>query len=217
MKGVVIDMLLADRSVTDYAELLASSEPAPGGGSAAALAGALGAALTHMVGAFTEGRAKYAEFKEFNAELLERARAARVELLAVVDEDAVAFGAISSAYKMPRGAEAEKAARDGAIQAALKACIEPPRRIMEICADMLELTARAMGKTNGTVTSDLGVAALCLKAAAQGAWLNILVNLKSLKDDAAAKRFRQSGRALLEEAAAAADGVYDAVRRAYDD
>ena len=207
-------MLLADRSVREYASLLASEEPAPGGGSAAALIGAVGAALTHMAGALTAGRPAYAEYSEFNDTLLERTRLMREEFLVLLDEDAAAFNAMSAAYKMPKNDAVEKAARSGAIQSALAACAETPLKIMELCANALEITSQAVGKTNLNVVSDLGVAAVCLKAAAQGAWLNVLINLGGFKDAVLASRTRGRGEALFGVTAAAADGIYEAVVKA---
>ena len=210
-------MLLAENSIKDYASQLASATPAPGGGSAAALAGALGAALTHMVGAYTEGRAKYAEYEAFTSALLERTRAAQLKLLRLVDEDAAAFNSMNAAYKLPKNSEAEKTTRDGAVQAALAACTAVPYTIMELCADTLRSTEEAVGKTNQSVVSDLGVAALCLKTAVQSAWLNVLVNAGSLKDARLASEYRKNGRALFDEAVAAADRIYGAIRQAFEE
>ena len=204
-------MLFVDGTVREYIVNLASGEPTPGGGSAAALAGALGAALTHMVGSLTEGREKYAEHAEFNAKLLEQTSHMRGELLSLVDEDTAVFNVMSDAYKMPKATAGEKSARSAAIQSALKACAVTPYKVMDICARALELTAEAMGKTNINVVSDLGVAALCLKTAAQSAWLNVLINLSSLKDAEFVAEYDAKARVLLERLLPIADSIYDAV------
>ena len=203
-------MLLVDGTVREYAAVLASGEPTPGGGSAAALAGTLGVALTNMVGALTEGRAKYAEHAGFVAGLLERASRMRDELLNLVDEDTVVFNALGAAYKLPKGDAAEKGVRTGAIQSALKTCALTPFKVMGICERALDLTSEAIGKTNVNVVSDLGVAALCLKAAAQSAWLNILINLGSIKDAGFTAEYRDKAAAILGRVMPMADAIYDA-------
>ena len=154
-------MRLADHSLNDFTELLASKAPTPGGGAAAALCGALGAALAHMVGALTAGKAKYAEHEGFVEAMNERAREICRSFLELIDEDAKMFGAMSGVYKMPKETDAEKAERKAAMQAALKNCAEPPLAMMELCVQALELTDGAIGKTNVNVASDLGVAAAC--------------------------------------------------------
>ena len=204
---------LADGSIRHYMEILASAEPAPGGGSAAALTGAIGASLAGMVGALTEGRAKYGQYADFNARLLERARAAQNEFLALVDEDVAVFNAMSAAYKMPKATDDEKASRTGALQEALKACTVTPYKILDLCARTLDVAAEAIGKTNRNVISDIGVAAVCLRAAAQGAWLNMLINLGSIKDEAFAAKYREKGAKALDGALRAADSVYETVKR----
>ena len=207
-------MLLADETIKVYASRLASADPTPGGGSAAALTAVLGISLTHMVGSLSEGREKYAEHADFISGLICGARRLQDGLLALVDEDTAVFDDMSAAYKMPKDSAAEKAARRDAIQAALKACTITPYKLMELCLQALELTAGAIGKTNRTVVSDLGVAALCLKSAAQSAWLNMLINLNSLKDAGFASQYREKGEAVLEKALPLADGIYAAVKAA---
>lgn len=200
--------MLVERSINEYVGLLASEAPAPGGGSASAVAGALGAALVKMVGCLTEGRENYAEHADFNARLLERSQQIIASFLELADEDVVVFNKMSSAYKMPKATKDEKDARKNAIQSALRACAETPYKMMELCAQALELTWQAIGKTNGNVASDLGVAAVCLKAAMQGAWLNVAVNLGSIKDPVFSESYRTKGEALLLAALPLADKIY---------
>ena len=204
--------LLVDGSIRNYALRLASDAPAPGGGSAAALAGAIGISLAGMVGALTEGRAKYAEYAEFVADLLAQAQSIQNEFLVLVDEDVAVFNAMSAAYKMPKDTADDKSSRTAAIQAALKNCTVTPYRMLGLCLGALELTARAIGKTNSNVTSDLGVAALCLKAAAQGAWLNILINLGSIRDVEFVAMYRDKSAAALDEAIKMADDIFEQVK-----
>lgn len=204
-------MPLADLPVREYMALLASGDPTPGGGSAAALIGAAGAALTSMAGALTKGRAAYAENAAFVDSLLEQTRLLREEFLNLAEEDAAVFNEMNAAYKLPKNTPEDKAARSGAIQAALAGCAAVPYKTVGLCGKALGLTAQAVGKTNMNVASDLGVAALCLKAAAQAAWLNVSVNLGAMRDAAFAAEMRAGGEILLEKAVNAADGVYGAV------
>ncbi|MCL2519983.1 MAG: cyclodeaminase/cyclohydrolase family protein [Spirochaetaceae bacterium] len=204
-------MLLIDYSIKDFTKLLASDAPAPGGGSAAALMGALGISLTNMVGCLTAGRAKYAEHEAFMAALLQQAEQLRLEFLAVIDEDTQSFNAVSAVFAMPKETEEEKADRKQAMQVALKGCTEPPLKMMELALAALELTAQAVGKSNTSAASDLGVAALSLKAAVQGAWLNVLINISGINDTAFVERYRQKGEAIITKALPLADGVYNTI------
>ena len=205
-------MLLADYSVKDFTKLLASDAPAPGGGAAAALNGAIGIALTSMVAALTVGRAKYAEHADFVAELSQTAARLQADFLAAMEEDARAFNEVGAVFRMPKETDAEKGARKEAMQAALKICTKPPYRMMELSLEALLLTQSAIGKTNSSAASDLGVAALSLKAAVQGAWLNILINIGGIGDAAFAAEYRAKGEGILEKALPVADAVYEEIR-----
>ncbi|MCL2233296.1 MAG: cyclodeaminase/cyclohydrolase family protein [Treponema sp.] len=206
-------MLLIERSIKDFVQLLASDAPAPGGGSTAALQGALGISLTNMVGALTAGRAKYAEHADFVADLLKQAAKIQADFLAVIDEDTQAFNQVSAVFEMPKETDADKAARKEAMQAALKICTKPPLKMMELSLEALLLTSQAVGKTNTSAASDLGVAALSLKAAAQGAWLNVLINIGGINDTAFAEEYRKKGEAILEKALPEADTIHEAIRK----
>ena len=123
-------MKLAEMTVTQFADVLASEAPAPGGGSTAALAGALGAALTAMVCRLTEGRKKYEEFEAYVLEVKEKATALQAKFIDVMDRDTEAFMVISNAYGMPKATDEEKAARSAAIQAGLVKSTETPMERM---------------------------------------------------------------------------------------
>ena len=207
-------MELKKLEVTAFADLLASDAPAPGGGSTAALEGALGAALTAMVCGLTVGKAKYAASQELAASVREKCAALQVRFLDVMDRDTEAFNAVAAAFALPKGTEEEKAARSKAIQAALRGCIDTPMEMMELAAETLELTASVLGKSNDSAASDLGVSALSLRAAIQGAWLNVLINIGSLKDQALAEDYRAKGEALLAKALPLADEIYSTVVKA---
>ena len=204
-------MQLAELTVRGFADLLGSDAPAPGGGSAAALAGALGAALTAMVGSLTVGRKKYAEFDGLARETLEKARNLEHRFLDVMERDTEAFNAVSAVFAMPKGTDQEKEARAAAMQEALKGCTKTPFEMMELACQALELTRSVVGKLNASAASDLGCAALSLKAAIQGAWLNVLINIGGIQDQAFADEYRQKGQALLDKALPLADAIYQEV------
>ena len=204
-------MKLAELKTAEFVDLLASDAPAPGGGSAAALEGALGAALTAMVCSLTIGKKKYAEFEELAAEAQKKAAGLKARFVDVMDRDTDAFNVVSAAFGMPKATDEEKAARSAAIQKGLEGCTKTPFEMMELAAETLELTASILGKSNDSAASDLGVSALSLRAAIQGAWLNVLINIGSLKNKELAEDYRAKGEALLAKALPLADQIYDTV------
>ena len=207
-------MKLADMQVTQFCDVLASDAPAPGGGSTAALEGALGAALTAMVcGLTTVGKSKekYAEYQEFVLASQKKALDLKARFVDVMDRDTEAFNVVSAAFGMPKAMDEEKAARSAAIQKGLEGCTRTPFEMMELAAETLELTAELLGKTNDSAASDLGVSALSMRAAIQGAWLNVLINIGSLKNKELAEDYRKKGEELLAKALPLADQIYQNV------
>ena len=202
---------LAQLQTAEFVDLLASDAPAPGGGSAAALEGALGAALTAMVCSLTVGKKKYADYQELAAETQKKAGDLKTRFVDVMDRDTEAFNVVSAAFGMPKETDEEKAARSAAIQKGLEGCTATPFEMMELAVEALELTASVLGKTNDSAASDLGVSALSLRAAIQGAWLNVLINIGSLKNKELAEDYRKKGEALLERALPLADQIYQSV------
>ena len=180
-------MRFRDLTVDQFVSLLASAQPVPGGGSAAAVAGSLGGALVAMVASLSVGRPKFAEHEQ----LLTEARAAGLLLadrfLTLADEDAAAFAGFGVAMKMPRETEDEKAARAKALQAAARAATEAPYRTVEACLQ-LALEAESMaGRSNKNASSDLEVAGLMAVAAARSAAANVFINVPAMGDDATAQ------------------------------
>ena len=207
-------MKLADMQVTQFCDVLASDAPAPGGGSTAALEGALGAALTAMVCGLTtvgKSREKYAEYQEFVLASQKKALDLKARFMDVMDRDTEAFNVVSAAFGMPKATDEEKAARSAAIQKGLEGCTRTPFEMMELAAETLELTAELLGKTNDSAASDLGVSALSMRAAIQGAWLNVLINIGSLKNKELAEDYRKKGEALLAKALPLAVQIYQNV------
>ena len=207
-------MKLADMQVTQFCDVLASDAPAPGGGSTAALEGALGAALTAMVCGLTtigKSKEKYAEYQEFVLASQKKALDLKARFVDVMDRDTEAFNVVSAAFGMPKATDEEKAARSVAIQKGLEGCTRTPFEMMELAAETLELTAELLGKTNDSAASDLGVSALSMRAAIQGAWLNVLINIGSLKNKELAEDYRKKGEELLAKALPLADQIYQNV------
>ena len=204
-------MKLAELNVSNFTQLLASDAPAPGGGSGAALTGSIGAALTAMVCALTAEKKAYAEYRDLVLDVQQKADELRARFVDVMDRDTEAFMVVSNAFAMPKATDEDKAARSAAIQNGLVKCTETPFEMMQLAAETLKLTDSILGKSNESAASDLGVAALSLRAGIQGAWLNVLINIGSLKDKELADQFRTKGEALLAEALPLADRIYEKV------
>ena len=162
-------------------------------------------------GALTAGREKYAAHQALIADVQKRAEALRPRLLEVMDRDTEAFLTVSAAFALPKGTEEEKAARSQAIQRGLELCTEVPLEGMELAGEALELAGSILGRCNESAASDLGVAALSLRAGIQGAWLNVLINVGSLRDRAFADRALARGREILDRALPLADNIYQAI------
>ena len=198
--------------VNDFIGLLASDAPAPGGGSASALAGAMGVGLSKMVAALTTGKAKYAEHEDTVQEILSKAGALTEKLTAAIDRDTEAFDGVSAVFAMPKGTDEEKdrlGHHKEAMQKALKEATLVPYETMELCLQSLKVVKLGVGKTNTSAASDLGVASLNLKSAVQGAWLNVLINLAGIKDEAFVAEYKSKGEAILAEALPLADEIYN--------
>ena len=192
-------MNLVDYKVTEFMQLLASEAPAPGGGSAAALAGATGASLAAMVAALTLGKEKYREHEVQTAALQDNGNKLQARFLELIDADTAAFNEVSAAYKLPKQTAEEKTKRQEAIEDALKNATKTPFAMMEAALECLRVVATAVGKTNVSAASDLGVAAYSLRAATEGAWLNILINLGGIKDETFVIQYKDAGGKLLTE------------------
>ncbi|MGQ9731516.1 MAG: cyclodeaminase/cyclohydrolase family protein [Candidatus Zipacnadales bacterium] len=185
-----------ENSVETYVADLAANLPAPGGGSGAALAGALGNALAAMVGNFTVGKEKFvhveAEVRRILAELAE----VRERLLQLMDEDVAAYSAYSEASKLPKDTDEQKAVRAAAMEAACQGAAKVPRAIAEYCDRTIELAAQLGEIGNPSLLSDVGCAVRLAEAARHCAWLNVAINLAYIKDEA----FKAEMQEALEEA-----------------
>lgn len=176
-------MNLFELPVGEYAEKLASSDPAPGGGTAAALSGAQGAALVRMVALVTLGNYKYSPFFHLCREVSRNCEEYYPQLLAAMQLDSDAYFTLADSFKLPRSTVEEIAARSAQIQEATRYAAYIPLRTMTLGAEVLEEAFRLVDHSNPNCASDLGVAAECLRACVIGAYLNVRINLASLKDE----------------------------------
>lgn len=178
--------MFIEKSLKEYIDSVASKEPTPGGGSVAALAGSLGAALTAMVGCLTIGRKIYEELDEEVKEVMDKnfkeLYNSIERLNGIVDEDTKAFDKVMEALKMPKETEEEKKARSEAIQEGYKVALEVPLRCAEECYQVLKLSRVFADHGNVNAITDVGVGALLAAAAVESAILNVKINLKSIKD-----------------------------------
>ena len=207
-------MELSELTVASFANLLGSDAPAPGGGSAAALEGSLGAALTAMVCAVTTGRKKYEAYQELVEDGFAKASTLKERLMIAMEKDTDAFNAFGDAMALPKQTPEEKAVRTEAMQKALVLCIESPLHVMELIVEALELAETLMGKTNVNALSDLGVAVLSLGAGLRGAWLNVRINLGGLKDQDAVAAYQAKGMDLLHIGMQRSEDMYQRILEA---
>lgn len=204
-------MKLVDMNVAEFISVLGSDAPAPGGGSASALAGSMGTALTMMVMNLTVGKKKYEEHDSQSREILKKMTKLNKQLVAIIDRDTEAFEGVSAVFSMPKQTEEEKEKRREAMQAALKTATLVPFEMMGIMVEAVNETKKAVGKSNINAASDLGVAVLNLKSGIQGAWLNVLINLSGVKDEEFVKQYQKEGQKRLDEGCKAADKVYEEI------
>ncbi len=175
--------MLTALTVQQFLSELAKGSATPGGGSAAGMEGAQGAALLAMVCNLTIGRRKYADVEEEMQAALDRAERLRLRLLDLVEEDTRAFDGVMAAYKLPRETPEQKAARSAAIQDGLKEAARTPMETLEACVAVLELAPGVVSKGNPNVISDGGAGVLSAHAGMMIAALNVRINLNAIRDE----------------------------------
>ncbi len=190
--------MLTEKPVMTFLDELASSAPAPGGGSAAALAAAIGAALVSMVANLTVGKKKYADVQDDIQRILSHSEALRHKCVKLLEDDVAAYTEVIRAYKMPRDTEEQKQARSATIQEALKGATAVPMERAEACVEILNLCPESAEKGNVRAVSDAGVGALMAEAALRAAAFNVWINLGSIKDKAFVQKEGARLNALLE-------------------
>jgi len=174
---------LASMKLNNFLSELASNSPAPGGGSVAALAGSLGAALSSMVCNLTIGKEKYADVQSEIKDTLKKSEQLRKELIKLIDEDTEAFNDVMKAFKMPKETEEQKNKRSKAIQEGYKTAAKIPLKTARTCEKILDVALIAAEKGNQNSITDSAVSALMANAGVQSAILNVEINLGSIKHE----------------------------------
>jgi glutamate formiminotransferase/formiminotetrahydrofolate cyclodeaminase len=204
---------LASASVRAFTDLTSSESPVPGGGSVSALCGALAAALTAMVANLTFGKKGYEGAWEQMSTVAAQAQEIKDEFLRAVDEDSRAFESVMAANRLPKSTPEEEARRSAAVQDATKQAIEAPLTVMRACERVLPLLESVAEKGNRNSISDAGVAALALRTASGGAFLNVLINIAGIEDRKYADAALREARGLLDAVSTAAPGISDRIKR----
>ena len=189
--------MLIDKKIRNFLDELASNSPTPGGGSVAALAGALGAALISMVGNLTVGKKKYEDIEEEIKRIISSSEKLRYELSKLIEEDVKVFNNFMSTYKMPKETEDEKRLRAEKMQESLIKAAKVPLKVAYKCLDILSLSKEVAEKGNINVVSDAGVAVLMAEAALESAILNVKINLGMIKDEKARTELSSSIKEIL--------------------
>lgn len=199
--------VIASDAIEVFLDGLASESPTPGGGAVAAIAGATGSALISMVCNLTIGKAGYEEVQERMRGIRAAAEHARGAFLEFADVDATAFDGVMAAFKMPKGTDAEKAARSRAIQRGYEEATSPPLEIARLAAAQMELARETTELGNANAASDGACAAQSLSAAVWSATYNVEINASALKDAAKAQVLRDEVSALRAQAQALLDAT----------
>lgn len=198
---------MKEMNLDTFLEKLASKDPVPGGGGAAALAGALGIALGNMVGSLTVGKKKYAEVEEEIRQINERADVLRKELLELVEKDAQVFEPLSRAYSIPK----DDPLREQVMAVVLKEASEVPLAIMKKCCEAIDLIEVYAQKGSTLAISDAGCGVSICRAALESAALNVYINTKSMADRELAEDLNTQVRQMLDIYCRKASEIYESV------
>lgn len=200
---------MTDQSISAYLDQLQTKEGMPGGGSAAALIGAMSAALIHMVSDIQKDKKAFAEYKTDLEAILEETKQIRSRFEALSKEDAKAFEPVSKAYKLPKDTDEQVKNRQEAIEAGLKGAVQPPLKMMQGTLRMIELYEK-LGKMaiQGSIVNDIAVGVLFAKTTLQSAYLNVLVNTNYIKNEQIKTELEGTGNAYLVQGEEKADQLY---------
>ena len=194
-----------------FVEVLASDAPAPGGGGAAALVGAIGTALGNMVGSLTVGKKKYADVEAEIIALKAKCDALQTELLNQVEADEINFLPLAKAYGIPK----DDPNRDKIMAEATVIACSTPLKIMELCGEAIEAIKVFADKGSRLAVSDAGCGAVCCKAALQAASLNVFINTKTLKNREVAEEMNAKANAMMAKYCAMADEIFNEVKAGF--
>lgn len=204
-------MSMLDKSCSDFLEVLASKAPVPGGGGAAALGGAIGMALSNMVGNLTVGKKKYAEVEEEVKDLIEKGNKIIDDLKKLVDEDAAVFEPLSKAYGLPKDTPEQIAYKEQVLEKCSKDACEGPMEIMRKCFEGIKLHERMGQIGTNLAISDVGCGVVFLKAALISGMLNVVINLNTIKDQEYVNKNKAEMEQLLTEGSRIADATLELV------
>ena len=202
---------IAQKSCVDFIEVLASKAAVPGGGGAAALAGAIGIALGSMVCNLTTGKKKYAQYEDTIQEILVKASKLQEELLSMIDKDAEGFYPLSKAYGLPTSTEEEKQYKAETMKKCLKVACEVPMNIVRLCFDSIKLHEELVDKGSKLAISDVGCGVQCLRAAILSGQLNVIINVNSMKDRGYAEKIEKECNQLVQDGIKICEEVYQKV------
>ena len=204
-----MDMTLA--TCREFVSVLASDAPAPGGGGAAALVGAIGTALGNMVGSLTVGKKKYADVQDEIIDLKAKCDALQKELLDQVEADEVNFLPLARAYGIPK----DDPNRDKIMEEATIIACSTPMKIMELSCQAIEYIAVFAAKGSRLAVSDAGCGAVCCKAALQAASLNVFINTKTLKNREVAEEMNAKALGMIAKYGRLADEIFETVKAGF--
>ncbi|MDI6700122.1 MAG: glutamate formimidoyltransferase [bacterium] len=190
---------LIDMSLKDFCDELSTDSPAPGGGSVAALSGSIAASLVSMVANLTFGKKGYEKYNEDVEDIAVNSQRIKNIMLGLIDLDTEAFNYYMEVFKMPKKSEEEKRVRDEKLKEATKKAIDVPLKTLETIKELLPYLESITEKGNVNSISDAGVSALNLISCAEGAYMNILINLKNMTDEGYKKDVREKSKKLLDE------------------
>ena len=195
--------MLVDMTINEFLAEIKSDSPAPGGGSVAALAGAVGAALTTMVGNLTLGNAKYGDVQGEVEALVPQLNSLQAKLVHYIDEDTEAFNRVMAAYRLPKGTDEEKQNRSQAIQQALQGAATLPMNVARVFLEVPALSKQMLTIGNTNAASDAAVAGRMAHAGMWGAIYNVRINLDSIKDQDFAAAMKEEVKAVIDNGEAA--------------
>lgn len=207
-------MTMLDQSCKDFVQVLSTKEPIPGGGGASAYVGSIGMALGVMVGSLTVGKKKYAEVEADVLVLMEKGHKIIDKLQALVLEDADAFYPLSQAYGLPKNTEEEARIKEETLQKALVKATLVPLDIAKCCAEGIDLQEEFAQKGTRIAISDVGVGVTFLKAALEGAKLNVIINTQIMKDQELKGKIEAELSDLVAKYTAKADRIFADVQNA---
>jgi len=204
-------MKLSQVTIDVFAEKLASKEPVPGGGGAAALVASLGVALATMVANYSIGKKAFLGMEPKHQEIIDKSSDLRIKLLSLIDEDAENFKPLSKAYGLPTSTDEEKAEKEKVLQAALKVAADGPIKMVEYIYESIKLQEELVDMSTKIIISDVGCGVQMLKAALFSANLNVIVNMNSIKDEAYVAEISSKTSKMVADGAVICDTVFNKV------